>query len=65
MRLAEPLSILNIVESNPSIDVIKKAYRKEQMKWHPDRQYKKDNLSLATQRSVKINAAFEVFEIGQ
>jgi len=51
----DPYEILGI-RHNATIEDIKKAYKREAMKWHPDRN--PDNLEYATKRMQLINAAY-------
>jgi len=53
----DPWEILGI--PNPSTkDVIKAAYRKKAMEWHPDRNPQRE--LLATEMFKKINAAYDL-----
>ncbi|KAI7878932.1 DnaJ-domain-containing protein [Lichtheimia hyalospora FSU 10163] len=46
------------VPKNADDDTIKKAYRKQALKWHPDRN--KDNVEQANQKFQEVGEAFEV-----
>lgn len=51
----DPLTILGLLAS-PTIDEIKKAYRKAAMKWHPD--MNKGNEAEATKQFNRVTAAY-------
>ncbi len=38
---------------------LKRAYRREMMKWHPDKHHGRETEQGALERSIKINAAYE------
>ena len=50
-------SILNI-DPKSSSDIIKKAYKKQALLWHPDRNI--DNIEQATVKFKQINLAYQV-----
>ena len=45
-------------QNNPSIQDIKKAYKKQALKWHPDRNI--TNKKIAEEKFKEINEAYEV-----
>ncbi len=60
MTVSDALKFLDIKFGTPSASDIKKAYRRQQMKWHPDRHIGTSFESHAVELSKKINLAYEV-----
>lgn len=60
MNLTEAKGWLNIDGSHLSLALIKKHYRREMSKWHPDRHTGAQSILAANERSKKINEACEI-----
>ena len=57
-KVAEYATVLGLTGRITFADV-KDAYRREMLKWHPDRHYGRDTVSLANRRAQAINEAYE------
>lgn len=60
MNVAKAFSTLNLSFEQHSAETIKRAYRTQQMRWHPDRHVGSDSIKIANGMSAKINQAYEV-----
>jgi hypothetical protein len=60
MNIKEAILVLGLDIETPSIADVKKAYRIEQKKWHPDFHFEEPTLSEALENSKKINTAYEI-----
>lgn len=60
MNLHEAKQCLGLSEGGFSEDSLKKHYRQQISKWHPDRHVGEDACRIATQRSKQINRAYEI-----
>jgi DnaJ-class molecular chaperone len=60
MNVLEARQCLGISEARISEDILKKHYRREISRWHPDRHIGEDACRDATERSKQINRAYEV-----
>jgi len=57
------LAILGLSESSPTLE-LKAAYRREMMKWHPDRYHSDFSMhAIASERAVRINLAYEFLSL--